>query len=76
VRILHRRELAAAPPEQRHELETELAAAHEREAGGLPRAIALGVIDEIVEPAKTRQAIIHAVAEAPQVRGAHGNIPL
>jgi acetyl-CoA/propionyl-CoA carboxylase carboxyl transferase subunit len=76
VRILHRRELAAAPPEQRHELETELAAEHEREAGGLPRAIALGVIDEIVEPAKTRQAIARAIADAPQARGAHGNIPL
>jgi acetyl-CoA/propionyl-CoA carboxylase carboxyl transferase subunit len=76
VRILHRRELAAAAPEQRHELEAELAAAHEREAGGLPRAISLGVVDEIVEPAKTRQAIAHAIAEAPQARGAHGNIPL
>jgi acetyl-CoA/propionyl-CoA carboxylase carboxyl transferase subunit len=76
VRILRRRELAAAPPEQRHELETELAAEHEREVGGLPRAVALGVIDEIIEPAKTRQAVARAIAEAPQVRGAHGNIPL
>jgi acetyl-CoA/propionyl-CoA carboxylase carboxyl transferase subunit len=76
VRILHRRTLAAAPADQRHELEAELAAEHEREAGGLPRAIALGVVDEIVEPAKTRQAIARAIAEAPARRGAHGNIPL
>jgi acetyl-CoA/propionyl-CoA carboxylase carboxyl transferase subunit len=76
VRILHRRTLAAAPADQRHELEAQLAAEHEREAGGLPRAIALGVVDEIVEPAKTRQAIARAIAEAPARRGAHGNIPL
>jgi acetyl-CoA/propionyl-CoA carboxylase carboxyl transferase subunit len=76
VRILHRRELAAAPADQRHELEAELAAQHEREAGGLPRAIALGVIDEIIEPAKTRQAIASAIAEAPALQGVHGNIPL
>jgi acetyl-CoA/propionyl-CoA carboxylase carboxyl transferase subunit len=76
VRILHRRELAAAPADQRHKLEAELAAQHEREAGGLQRAIALGVVDEIIEPAKTRQAIAHAITEAPARRGAHGNIPL
>jgi len=76
VRILHRRTLAEVPAEQRHEVEAELAAEHEREAGGLPRAIALGVVDEIIEPAKTRQALARAIAEAPARRGAHGNIPL
>jgi len=76
VRILHRRTLAAAPPERRREVEAELAAEHEREAGGLPRAVALGVFDEIIEPAKTRQALARAIAEAPPRRGAHGNIPL
>ena len=57
VRILHRRTLADVPPEQLHEVEAELAAEHEREAGGLERARELGVIDEVIEPAKTRQAI-------------------
>jgi acetyl-CoA/propionyl-CoA carboxylase carboxyl transferase subunit len=76
VRILHRRTLAEVPAEQRHEVEAELAAEHEREVGGLPRAIALGVVDEIVEPAKTREALARAIAEAPARRGAHGNIPL
>jgi acetyl-CoA/propionyl-CoA carboxylase carboxyl transferase subunit len=76
VRILHRRTLAAAPADQRHEIEARLAAEHEREAGGLARAIALGVVDEIVEPAKTRLALARAIAEAPARRGAHGNIPL
>jgi acetyl-CoA/propionyl-CoA carboxylase carboxyl transferase subunit len=76
VRILHRRTLASAPAEQRHEVEAELAAEHEREAGGLSRAMALGVIDEVVEPDKTRQALALAIAEAPARRGQHGNIPL
>jgi acetyl-CoA/propionyl-CoA carboxylase carboxyl transferase subunit len=76
VRILQRRALAAAPPEKRHELEAELAAEHERAAGGLDRAVALGVIDEVIEPVKTRQAIAAAIAAAPARRGHHGNIPL
>ncbi len=76
VRILHRRTLAAAPADQRHELEAELAAEHEREAGGLARAQELGVIDEVLEPAKTRQALAEAIAAAAHVRGQHGNIPL
>ena len=56
VRILHRRTLAAAPADERHELEAELAAEHEREAGGLVKAQEIGVVDEVIEPAKTRQA--------------------
>ncbi len=76
VRILHRRTLAEVPAEQRHEVEAQLAAEHERETGGLHRAIALGVVDEIIEPAKTRQTLARAIAEAPAGRGAHGNIPL
>src|SRR5260221_3108968 len=76
VRILHRRALAAAPADQRHELEAELAAEHEREAGGLVRAQELGAIDEGIEPAKTRQALAEAISAAAHVRGRHRNIPL
>ncbi|HET7014909.1 MAG TPA: carboxyl transferase domain-containing protein [Streptosporangiaceae bacterium] len=76
VRILHRRALAAAQPEERHELEAQLAAEHERESGGLTRAAEIGVIDEVIEPVKTRQAIAEAIAAAPAGRGQHGNIPL
>jgi acetyl-CoA/propionyl-CoA carboxylase carboxyl transferase subunit len=76
VRILHRRKLAAVPEEQRHELETELAAEHEKESGGLARALDLGVVDEVIDPARTRQAIATAIAEAFPARGTHGNIPL
>jgi acetyl-CoA/propionyl-CoA carboxylase carboxyl transferase subunit len=76
VRILHRRTLAGVPPEQRHEVETELAAEHEKESGGLDRAIAVGVVDEIIDPGRTRQAIATAIAETFPARGVHGNIPL
>ncbi len=76
VRILHRRTLAGVPPEQRHELEAELAAEHEKESGGLARAVDLGVVDEVIDPGRTREAIATAIAEAFPARGAHGNIPL
>ena len=76
IRILHRRTLAGVPPEKLHDVEAELAAEHQREVGGLERAQALGVIDEVVEPSRTREAIARAIAAAPQVRGTHGNIPL
>jgi acetyl-CoA/propionyl-CoA carboxylase carboxyl transferase subunit len=76
IRILHRRTLADVPPEKLHEVEADLAAEHQREAGGLERAQALGVIDEIIEPSQTREAVIQAIAAAPQRRGHHGNIPL
>jgi acetyl-CoA/propionyl-CoA carboxylase carboxyl transferase subunit len=76
IRILHRRTLADVPPDKLHEVEADLAAEHQREAGGLERAQALGVIDEVIEPSQTREAIIRAIAEAPQRRGHHGNIPL
>jgi acetyl-CoA/propionyl-CoA carboxylase carboxyl transferase subunit len=76
VRILHRRTLAAAPADQRHEIEAELAAEHERESGGLVRAQELGVIDEVIEPDKTRRALADAIASAAPARGQHGNIPL
>ncbi len=76
VRILHRRRLAEVPEEHRHEVEAELAAQHEKVAGGLQRARDLGVVDEVVEPGQTRQALARAIAEALPTRGAHGNIPL
>ena len=76
VRILHRRTLASVPPEQLHEAETQLAAEHEVTVGGLQRALDLGVIDAIIEPSQTRRELAQAIAEAPQLRGTHANIPL
>jgi acetyl-CoA/propionyl-CoA carboxylase carboxyl transferase subunit len=64
------------PPERLHEAEAELAAEHEATAGGLQRAVDIGVIDAIIEPSQTFQELARAIAEAPQLRGAHANIPL
>jgi len=77
IRILHRRKLAEVSPELRPQVEAELAAEHEKIAGGIERAREIGVVDEAVEPAKTRSALAAAIAEADTgVRGHHGNIPL
>ncbi|MGB6004316.1 MAG: carboxyl transferase domain-containing protein, partial [Ornithinimicrobium sp.] len=76
IRILHRRKLAEVPSDDKDRVEQELAAEHAELTGGLARAVEIGVIDEVVEPKKTRQAIAHAILDAPQLRGNHGNIPL
>ncbi|HEX2074854.1 MAG TPA: carboxyl transferase domain-containing protein [Geodermatophilus sp.] len=76
VGILHRKKLAAVPPAEREALHAQLAAEHERIAGGVNRALEIGVVDEVVEPARTRRRLVTALAEAPLGRGAHGNIPL
>jgi acetyl-CoA/propionyl-CoA carboxylase carboxyl transferase subunit len=66
IRILHRRRLAEE---------------HKITAGGLPKCIELGAVDEIVDPTKTRTAIAAALKAAANPdgsfpRGNHGNIPL
>ncbi|MBO0810603.1 MAG: acyl-CoA carboxylase subunit beta [Microlunatus sp.] len=77
IRILHRRKLAMAPEDLRPHLEAELAAEHERIAGGVDKAVAIGVVDEIVDPAATRSAIAAAIRKADSgSRGEHTNIPL
>ena len=83
VRIIHRRKLAEVSDDIRPQLEQELAAEHEKVSGGVQRAIEIGVVDEVVEPAASRSAIAAAIAAAPGglggdalVRGQHGNIPL
>jgi acetyl-CoA/propionyl-CoA carboxylase carboxyl transferase subunit len=76
VRILHRRKLAEVGEALRPSLELELAAEHEKLAGGIDKAIAMGVVDDVVSPKETRSVIAATIAEAPQNRGAHGNIPL
>nr|WP_246324751.1 carboxyl transferase domain-containing protein [Petropleomorpha daqingensis] len=76
VGILHRKKLAAAPPGERDALHEQLAAEHERIAGGVNRALQIGVVDEVVEPTCTRRRLVEALATASAGRGAHGNIPL
>ncbi|CAM3394396.1 acyl-CoA carboxylase subunit beta [Mycobacterium frederiksbergense] len=76
VGILHKRKLAAAADHERDALHEELAAEHERIAGGVDSAIDIGVVDAKIDPAHTRSVITQALAEAPARRGRHKNIPL
>ncbi|MCR6032733.1 acyl-CoA carboxylase subunit beta [Nocardioides sp. zg-579] len=80
IRVLHRRRLAEVAPEIRPQVEAELAAEHERLAGGVDKAVEIGVVDEVVDPALTRSALARAIDAAVQAEGvrhgAHGNIPL
>ena len=50
VGILHRKKLAAAQPGEREALHAQLAEEHERIAGGVNRAVQIGVVDEVVDP--------------------------
>jgi acetyl-CoA/propionyl-CoA carboxylase carboxyl transferase subunit len=76
VGILHRRKLAAAQPGEREALHAQLAAEHEKGAGGLSRALEIGAVDRVIVPSETRRVLAEALAAAPPGRGAHGNIPL
>jgi acetyl-CoA/propionyl-CoA carboxylase carboxyl transferase subunit len=76
VRLLHRRTLAAAPEHERARLELDLADEHARVAGGVDAAVTLGVVDEIIAPDRTRQAVAGVLAGCVRTRGRHGNIPL
>jgi acetyl-CoA/propionyl-CoA carboxylase carboxyl transferase subunit len=76
VNILHRKRLAAAPAEQREALRAELIDEQTRVAGGVNRALEIGVVDDVIKPTETRRRIAEALAGAPAARGAHGNIPL
>jgi len=76
VNILHRKKLAATPPEERDAVRARLIDEQIVVAGGVHRALEIGVVDAKVEPTQTRKRIAEALAAAPAARGAHGNIPL
>jgi acetyl-CoA/propionyl-CoA carboxylase carboxyl transferase subunit len=76
VNILYRKRLAAAPAEKREELRTQLIAEQMETAGGVQRALEVGVVDDVITPPESRRRIAEALAGAPAARGAHGNIPL
>lgn len=76
VNVLHRKKLAAAPAGERAALHAKLTEEHEKISGGVNRALAIGVVDEVIEPRTTRRRLAEALAAAPAGRGAHGNIPL
>jgi acetyl-CoA/propionyl-CoA carboxylase carboxyl transferase subunit len=76
VNILHRKKLAATPPDQREAVRAQLIDEQSRIAGGVNRALEIGVVDDVIQPTETRRRIAEALAGAPAARGAHGNIPL
>ncbi|MGN9843366.1 acyl-CoA carboxylase subunit beta [Nonomuraea sp. H19] len=76
VGVLHRKKLAAAPDEDREALRLSLVEEQIRTSGGVGRALALDVVDEVVEPEHTRLRIAEVLAASPARRGDHGNIPL
>ena len=76
VNILHRKKLAATPADQREALRAQLIEEQSRTAGGVNRALEIGVVDDVIQPTETRRRIAEALAAAPAARGAHGNIPL
>jgi acetyl-CoA/propionyl-CoA carboxylase carboxyl transferase subunit len=76
VNIMHRKKLAATPKEEREALRAHLVEEQMRIAGGVERALEVGVVDAVFEPAETQKRIAEALASAPAARGAHGNIPI
>jgi acetyl-CoA/propionyl-CoA carboxylase carboxyl transferase subunit len=76
VNVLHRKKLAATPADQREAVRAQLIDEQTHTAGGVGRALEVGVVDDVIEPKETRRRIAEALASAPAARGAHGNIPL
>ena len=77
IRILHRRKLNEVPRDMLAQVEADLAAEHEKIAGGVDKAVQIGVVDQIISPEETRSMLAAAIREADTgVRGSHGNIPL
>jgi acetyl-CoA/propionyl-CoA carboxylase carboxyl transferase subunit len=79
VDILHRKVLSATPQPRRDAVRAALIAERNAARDGVRRALAIGAIDEIIEPRETRHRLTSALAAASRtaVRGARqGNIPL
>jgi acetyl-CoA/propionyl-CoA carboxylase carboxyl transferase subunit len=77
IRILHRRKLAEVPSDLLATVEAELATEHERIAGGVDKAVQIGVVDEIISPDVTRSRLAKVIRDNDHgYRGAHTNIPL
>ncbi len=60
------------------QVEAELAAEHEKIAGGVDKAVEIGVVDEIITPERDPFSAgrRHSRAADTGVRGGHTNIPL
>jgi acetyl-CoA/propionyl-CoA carboxylase carboxyl transferase subunit len=76
VGVLHRKVLAATAESEREAARARLIEEHQRLAGGVGRALALGLVDEVIPTAGTSARLAQAIAAAPAGRGHHANIPL
>jgi acetyl-CoA/propionyl-CoA carboxylase carboxyl transferase subunit len=76
VGVLHRRDLAGLDGPERARVQGELAAQHAAATGGLARAVAEGFVDEVIDPATTRAAILRTLSAHEPLRGRPGNTPL
>jgi acetyl-CoA/propionyl-CoA carboxylase carboxyl transferase subunit len=76
VGVLHRKTLAATAASELTAVRARLVEEHRMVAGGVGRAVALGVVDEVIAPEQTRYRVARALAEARAGRGHHSNIPL
>ncbi len=76
VGVLHQKRLAAAPEHEREALLARLVEEQRTVAGGVSRAQALGVVDELIDPRDTRRRVAEALATAPARHERHTNIPL
>src|SRR5690606_2634373 len=69
VNVLHRKKLAATPPDEREAVRAALIEEQTRVAGGVNRALEIGVVDEVIQPDQTRRRLAEAIAAAPLARG-------
>ncbi len=76
VRILNRRDLRGLTGDELAAAEQRLADAHAVMTGGLNTALSEGLIDAVIEPIHTRDAIAAAIHSAQPGRGRLTNIPL
>jgi acetyl-CoA/propionyl-CoA carboxylase carboxyl transferase subunit len=76
AKLLHRRRLAAAAPEAQATLLESLVREQRETAGGVERALEIGVVDAVIEPSETHKRIAEVLATAGPARGVHRNIPL
>ncbi|TWP46690.1 acyl-CoA carboxylase subunit beta [Lentzea tibetensis] len=76
VDVLHRKKLALVQGDEQERLRAALLREHELLAGGVDRAVAIGVVDGVIAPEETRRVLVRALDSAPPLRGNHTNIPL
>ncbi|MER5556908.1 acyl-CoA carboxylase subunit beta [Streptomyces sp. NPDC002793] len=81
VHVLHRRDLAAVPPEDRAEAEAKLTDEYRRRFGNPYEAAAHGFVDMVIQPSRTRVEVAKALVSLRNKRQSgptrkHGNIPL